>query len=121
MTAFGRLRALARVSVLDLAGQQMDDERLGHLLASLHLGRLSYLDVLDNHIGDAGVERLIAASLPRLRVLNLRHNRIALAGAAKLAASPLAEQLERLDLSANGIAPSGEDLLRAAFGDRVRL
>jgi uncharacterized protein (TIGR02996 family) len=121
MTGFGRMRTLAQVSVLNLAGQQMDDERLGHLLASPHFGRLSQLDLSDNHIGDAGVERLIAASLPRLRVLNLRHNRVALAGAAKLAASPLADQLERMDQSANGIARSGEDLLRAAFGDRVRL
>jgi uncharacterized protein (TIGR02996 family) len=121
MTAFGRLRALSQVSVLHVGGQQMDDERFGHLLASPHLGRMSHLDVSDNRIGDAGVERLLAASLPRLRVVDLRHNRIALAGAAKLAASPLADQLERIDLSANGIAPSGEDLLRAAFGDRVRL
>jgi len=121
MTGFGRMRALARVSALILPGQQMDDERFGHLLASPYLGRLAHLDVSDNRIGDAGIAHLVAASLPQLRTLDLRHNRVALAGAAKLAASPLAGQLERLDLSANGIAASGRALLRAAFGDRVQL
>ena len=99
----------------------MDDELFGHLLASPYLGRLAHLDVSDNRIGDAGIAHHVAASLPQLRTLDLRHNRVALAGAAKLAASPLAGQLERLDLSANGIAASGRALLRAAFGDRVQL
>jgi uncharacterized protein (TIGR02996 family) len=121
MTGFGRMRALARVSVLRLAGQQIDHERLEQLLASPHLGRLSHLDVSDNRIGDAGIAHFVATSLPRLPLLNLRHNGVGLAGAARLAASPLAGQLECLDLSANGIAPSGEALLRAAMSDRVRL
>lgn len=121
MTGFARIKALGQVSVLKLAGLQMTDVRLGQVLESPFLARLSVLDLSLNHIGDGGAHRLGACqALPNLNVLNLWGNRIADTGAQAFAASELTQRLEHLDLTANGLRPETVEALRAALGDRVR-
>jgi uncharacterized protein (TIGR02996 family) len=121
MTGFGHMKAMAQVSELHLARQHMDDERFAQLLDSPRLDRLTHLDVSDNQIGDVGVSRLIAATLPRLSVVDFRGNRVGLTGARLIAESTLVSRLVLLDLSRNGIVGRGRELLLAAFGNRVRL
>ena len=121
MTGFGRMRALGRVSELHLAGQHMDDGRFDQLLQSPHLGRLAHLDVSSNEIGDRGLARLISTALPSLRVVNLSGNRIGLTGARLLVGSPLADQVELLDLTRNGIPLSAQDQLRMTLRHRIRV
>jgi uncharacterized protein (TIGR02996 family) len=119
MAGFGRTKALSQLSILKLPGQQMNDVRLGDLLDSPYLGRLSVLDLSLNHIGDGGARRLGACqTLPNLKVLNLSGNWLTEAGAQALAASEFAKRLDHLDLTANGFRPEAVETLRRALRDR---
>lgn len=66
---------LARIVMLVLADQGLDDRDAQALAASPHLGKLVWLDLARNKIGMPGVEALAAAtSLPKLRKLALIGN-----------------------------------------------
>ena len=120
MAGFGRVAALARVSNLFLIALQMNDERLGQLLASPHLGRLARLDLSDNQIGDDGGRQLaVCKTLPAIKVIDLRNNRVTDEGADALAASALASRLDRLVLTGNPVSSRAADKLRVTFGNRV--
>jgi hypothetical protein len=60
-------------------------------------------------------------NLTKLRVLNLRGNRIGDAGAVLLAGCEHLSNLARLDVTDNGLTPNGEAILVKSFGPRVLL
>ncbi len=60
-------------------------------------------------------------NLAKLRVLNLRGNRIGDAGAGLLAGCEHLANLVRLDVTDNGLTPAGEETLVKSFGTRVLL
>lgn len=60
-------------------------------------------------------------NLAKLRVLNLRGNRIGDAGAALLAGCGHLSNITRLDVTDNGLTPAGEEALVKSFGPRVLL
>jgi uncharacterized protein (TIGR02996 family) len=60
-------------------------------------------------------------NLAKLRALNLRGNRVGDAGAVLLAGCVHLSDLARLVMTDNGLTPTGEAALTAAFGDRVLL
>ncbi|MEO2091433.1 MAG: TIGR02996 domain-containing protein [Gemmataceae bacterium] len=60
-------------------------------------------------------------NLTKLRVLNLRGNRIGDAGAGPLAGCEHLSNLARLDVTDNGLTPAGEQALVKSFGPRVLL
>jgi uncharacterized protein (TIGR02996 family) len=139
---------LARVRVLDLEKNDLDDADLEALAGSPYLaelttlllwsnavadagvralagaapGRLSRLDLSANAVGDAGVAALAQSPLmARLTLLDLTANQISDAGAAALTRSRHTARLTWLDLTKNPIGPTGQALLRERFGARVHV
>jgi uncharacterized protein (TIGR02996 family) len=109
---------LAKVRVLCLAQQNLNDESIETLMASKHLGSLEVLDLSHNQIGDPGAGQLAeAAGLPRLDTLDLAHNQIGPEGARALAESESLRGLTFLDLTGNPIG-QGRALLQRRFGGR---
>jgi uncharacterized protein (TIGR02996 family) len=103
---------LARLSTLDLEGNDLGDEELEALLGgpagTPHLGNLQTLLLFANRIGDAGLHALAGAGtcLARLSRLDLSAN-VCGAGVAELAQSRLLAQLSVLDLQRNRIGDDG--------------
>jgi uncharacterized protein (TIGR02996 family) len=76
------------------------------LLHSPHLPHLTHLRLRNSSMGDEGCTEIVRSGiLERLKMLDLRHGRITVAGAATLASSPDIGNLELLDLSYNAISP----------------
>jgi uncharacterized protein (TIGR02996 family) len=96
MHALAANPALGRLRKLSLAHNKLVDKAVAALAADTHLANLYFLDLSDNNIGDAGAEAL--------------------------AASPTLANLRELDLHENPrLTDAGKQLLRAKFGDRVKL
>jgi uncharacterized protein (TIGR02996 family) len=115
--------ALAQVAELDLTDCKIDADGLGQILASPHLGELTWLDLGGcPGLGPAGA-RLLAgcAKLHRLRFLGLAGCQIGAAGLEALVRSPHLKALTELDLDGNGLGPAGlACLLGAACWPRLR-
>ena len=89
--------------------------RIETLAASSHLGRVTELNLWDNHLGDAGVKQLASSPhLTRLRKLNLGMNGIGPAGSHALASSPNLVNLTELKLNYNDFGPAGARALAAS-------
>jgi uncharacterized protein (TIGR02996 family) len=96
MQALAANPALARLRKLRLAHNELVDKAVAALAGSPHLALLTHLDLSDNNVGDKG--------------------------AAALAAAKVFACLRKLDLRLNPrITDAGKQLLRNAFGDRVKL
>ncbi len=71
MTWLAKSPVLSTIEELTLDNSRLDDEALGILLDSPHLGKLRRLRLPFHQLTNAGVERLTAAELPRLVELGL--------------------------------------------------
>jgi uncharacterized protein (TIGR02996 family) len=114
---------LGRIEWLDLEKNDLGDCDLEALAASPHLGGLSTLLLWGNSIGDAGLVSLVGAHLPRLVQLDLTNNVIGDAGVMALAAAPLLSRLTILDLTGNQVLDAGGQALAASphAGDLLKL
>lgn len=107
---------------LNLSMNPIADRGAGELAACEHLSRFRELVLRDCAVGDVGTQSLATSpSVANLTVLDLWKNRISDAGARALAASPHLAGVRVLSLRDNAISPDGETVLRARFGDRVRV
>ena len=111
---------LSTVEELDLVNSRLDDDALGILLDSPHLGRLRRLRLPFHQLSNEGLERLTEASLPQLVELGLpveTQDRVGSGGrdgdgingdgiVALCAWSQMAK-IERLDLTGNQIGKAG--------------
>jgi uncharacterized protein (TIGR02996 family) len=94
---------LARLTSLDLSGNQYGDTRAQAVAASPRVANLTALRLVRTRLTDSGVEALAASPhLSRLSVLDLGENRIGDRGLRALAESPYLRQLRSLSLAANG-------------------
>lgn len=94
--------ALGRISFVDLSNNHLRDQGVRQLAASPLLRNLEGLNLSSTSVGDAGVLALIQSQhLGSLRELYLCDNRITRQGVHALAASPLVRQLEVLSLRFN--------------------
>jgi hypothetical protein len=111
---------LSTIEELTLENSRLDDEALGILLDSPHLGKLRRLRLPFHQLGNAGVERLTEASLPRLVELGLGVETMDNTGSGgrdgdgingegivALCDWPQMAKLERLDLTGNQIGEIG--------------
>jgi uncharacterized protein (TIGR02996 family) len=64
---------LSSLTTLLLDGAFVDDEAAGVLASSPSLGRLEYLDLQGNFLGDSGLEAIAASSLGSLKTLDITH------------------------------------------------
>jgi uncharacterized protein (TIGR02996 family) len=97
------LPALICLRTLCLTGIA-ERETLQIITRAASLPRLRSLDLGDNHLGPQAIQELAsAANLPALAVLNLRSNNIGEEGMLYLGASPLMRQLQVLDLNQNSL------------------
>jgi uncharacterized protein (TIGR02996 family) len=101
---------LGNLAALSLNQTGIRHDALRALLAAApQLARLEVLNLSDNYIQDAGARDVAGSSLlGQLTELHLAHNAIGQVGALALAGSPHAQRLEVLDLSGNSaIAEDG--------------
>ena len=108
--------ALGFVEELSLAGGELGNGGVYHLVRSPHLRRLRALDLSFNGLDDAGVRFLAgSAALPRLERLALNDNgHITWDGVTALAASPYLAGLTDLDLGGNDVNDAGVRALAAS-------
>lgn len=100
------------VRKLTLSKCEIGDNEIKALVETMERNQLPYLEEVilpDNQISDSGFELLsqFARKCPRLRVMNLAGNQIALNGSAVLAKLGCFESLANLDLSRNRIEDRG--------------
>jgi uncharacterized protein (TIGR02996 family) len=120
--ALARCAALERVRHLDLSNNYLRDTGVTVLAQSLHLANIHSLNLASTAVGNLGLQTLVnAPQLSSLRELYLCDNRIGATGARALAQSTLGRQLRAVHLRFNDLSRDSADLLRRAFGDRVRL
>jgi hypothetical protein len=109
MTAVAACPQLAHVRRLTLASNVLRNGDVAALVPSPHLGHLTHLDLSGNHIGVRGAADLATATLPALRVLQLRNNPIR-DGLCPLILGPW-PALEHLDVDACGLRGGGATAL----------
>jgi uncharacterized protein (TIGR02996 family) len=76
--------ALPRLAALDLSGNELTDAHVLDLAASSLTGRLYWLDLRHNQVGDDGVWTLLSADWPQIAWLDLRGNNLSSAANARL-------------------------------------
>jgi uncharacterized protein (TIGR02996 family) len=104
---------LTRLTYLDLGGARGGDAGAERLAAWPGLGRLEWLDLGANDLTDTGLVALAGSGrLAGLRLLRLSRNRLTAAGLDALARTPLGD-LQELWLDT---CPIGDDGLRALAG-----
>ncbi len=95
---------------------------LGALFASPHLARLSVLDLYGNRVDNTVVAEIADGRFPGLTELRLGANIIGDAGALALARSPHLPNLRLIDLSGNPIQDrAARTALRRRFGSALKL
>jgi hypothetical protein len=99
-----RLGAARRI---DLTENPIGDDGLRALVESGALVSVEDLRLSRCDLGDAAIDALCAADLPRLTGLRLNDNRITNAGLATLARSPLLTQLVHLSISSRSLPEPG--------------
>ncbi|HKB05988.1 MAG TPA: TIGR02996 domain-containing protein [Gemmataceae bacterium] len=88
------------LTTLDLSGNEIDDDAIGHLLRSPHLVNLKELNLAGNDLSDVGLEALAEEGWEmRLESLDLSGNPIGDFGARHLAAAEVLGELAALNLS----------------------
>lgn len=125
----GRVHLNDRPLVLSFAGHRAGPEFIDDLLASPHLGRLSWLNLSGNALALKGIGTLLdqLEAFPRLKTLRLAGTTLESSGRRRritpniddfgvitLANHPAATQLEQLDIENNGVTgPAVEALLES--------
>jgi uncharacterized protein (TIGR02996 family) len=110
------------VNHLHLEAGRIGNIGITALVRSEYAHRLRTLRISGHVVGDVGVQALAeAAALAELRSLDLSRNRITDVGAEALAATSHLNKLAELDLRVNQIRRDGRALLRARYGDAVKL
>ncbi len=100
----GRLRGNQAM----LSGLGLEPEEARLLWASPRIQEVSWLDLDDNALGDAGVAELAECKLlANVQYLNLNKNGVTDLGLQKLARSKILTKLKRLHLKDNAITGSG--------------
>ena len=100
----GRLRGNQAM----LSGLGLEPEEARLLWASPRIQEVSWLDLDDNALGDAGVAELAECELlANVQYLNLNKNGVTDLGLQKLAQSKILTKLKRLHLKDNAITGSG--------------
>ena len=100
----GRLRGNQAM----LSGLGLEPEEARLLWASPRIQEVSWLDLDDNALGDAGVAELAECKLlANVQYLNLNKNGVTDLGLQKLAQSKILTKLKRLHLKDNAITGSG--------------
>ncbi|MDQ3369758.1 MAG: TIGR02996 domain-containing protein, partial [Myxococcota bacterium] len=120
LTWLAKSPVLSTVEDLTLENSRLDDDALGLLLDSPHLGKLRRLRLPFHQLSNAGLERLTEATLPRLVELGLAvetMDRIGSGGRdgdgingegiVALCAWDQMAKMERLDLTGNQIGETG--------------
>jgi uncharacterized protein (TIGR02996 family) len=138
---------LARLRVLNLRRNGLDDTVATLVATSHHLSRLSELAFCTNRIGDIGAEAIAASPrlasltklcfcqnrigdsgatalatspfLARLTYFGLGHNQIGERGARALLASPFLAGLSTIYLNGNPISEDARSSMRVEFGKRA--
>lgn len=107
---------LSGLRELSLRDNALGDEGLDVLSRAPTLAQLESLELTSNAVGDPGMTALTAptSTLVRLRRLILDDNEISNAGAAILAAAPLAASLAELELAGNDLDVYGCNALSAS-------
>jgi uncharacterized protein (TIGR02996 family) len=105
---------------LDLSSQCLGDERIEDLADAPLLAHTHGLNLGSSMLGDDGLESLFdSRHLGNLRELYLNDNPITDDGIRQLVMSPVAEQLDRLDVRFTRISHEGIDILTHILGDKV--
>lgn len=120
LTWLAKSPILSTIEELTLESSHLDDEALGLLLDSPHLGKLRRLRLPYHNLSNAGLERLAEASLPRLVELDLSDTTMDNVGSggrdgegingegiAALCEWPQMAKIETLDLTGNQIGEAG--------------
>jgi uncharacterized protein (TIGR02996 family) len=149
LRVLARSSALANLTALDLSDNPVRSDGAAALAASKHLGALTrlnltrtdlqtagaealarakhfsalkYLELSDNQISTTGVQSLVTAPFfNQLTALDLSKNPFGAAGAKALATAAAASKLERLDLRGTRLNKRATQLLKTAFGKKVKL
>jgi uncharacterized protein (TIGR02996 family) len=99
---------LAKLTTLELYRNGIGPEGMRVLARSPHLGRLTGLNLRENWVGDEGIEALAATpSLANLTFLGLASNGLPAGAVAALTASSHLNRLHELDLRLNGVGREG--------------
>lgn len=103
--------AYTALEVLDLWGNKLSAKALAVLLKRPPTA-LRELQIVDNNIGVEGAKRLaeVLPALPKLELLNLRHNELGVAGLAQVLGAKL-DKLRWLGLRDNQLGVEGATLL----------
>ena len=117
MEALSGSPLLAHVRNLQLTYNRISAEGAEQLARSSYLGAVTSLDIGGWHFGDAGVEKLIGARLPRLRSFDIAYNDFSLAGAEYLAKANFLPALTFLNVSCNKVGDKGTSTLLDALGE----
>ncbi|TDJ51374.1 MAG: hypothetical protein E2O44_02265 [Nitrospina sp.] len=100
----GRLRGNQAM----LSGLRLTPDEARLLWASPRIHEVSWLDLDDNALGDAGIAELAECeALANIQYLNLNKNGVTDLGLQKLAQSKILTKLKRLHLKDNAITGSG--------------
>jgi uncharacterized protein (TIGR02996 family) len=144
-----RSSALANLTALDLSDNPVQSDGAAALASSKHLGAivrlnlsrtdlqtagaealarakhfpaLTHLELSDNRISTTGVRFLVAAPFfNQLTALDLSKNPFGEVGARALAVAAPTSKLERLDLRGTQLGKKATQLLKTAFGKKVKL
>jgi uncharacterized protein (TIGR02996 family) len=107
---------------LNLSMNPIADAGAAALAASPHMEPFTDLILRDCRVADRGARALAGSPrLANLAYLDLWHNRVADRGARALAASAHLGNLRELSLRDNSITPRSATVLRARYGDRVKV
>jgi uncharacterized protein (TIGR02996 family) len=105
---------------IDLSSQRLGDERIEDLADAPLLAHAHGLNLGSSMLGDDGLDCFFdSRHLGNLRELYLNDNPITDDGIRQLVMSPLAEQLDCLDVRFTRISNEGVDILTHVLGDKV--
>lgn len=120
--ALAQVPELIRLRVLRLVASRASAESLCELFASPHLGRLTTIDLHENHADDAVAAMFAEDRFPNLAELWLGNNSVGSRGARALANSPHLTKLRVLDLRGNrDIDHAARTALRQRFGSALKM
>jgi uncharacterized protein (TIGR02996 family) len=122
LRALAAMPMLARVTDLYANDGTISNDAIQAFARSPYIDRLRELNLSRNRIGDVGAQSLAEApGLANLRMLSLAGNVIGDAGGEALAAAPHWRTMGHLVLRNNHLSVAARSLLRARYGDAVKL
>jgi uncharacterized protein (TIGR02996 family) len=120
LDALADLPSLRHTLFLDLSSQPLGDAGVERLAEAPLLRKVHGLNLGSCYLGDAGLDALIdAPDLGALRELYLNDNPITDDSMRRFVLSPIAEQLDLLDVRHTRISREGLDALALILGPRV--